>query len=162
MDEEGSRYLKKPSPLTMLAVSEQYHGVLVDEDTSERVWCDVDRAAADVRAALEKLHSFAFDLRQTDTALAVQSQGANLARRIDALYAHLNALKLHMHEAAKNANDFYTLAIDVELSHRKPGHPLRPRGAPLQVDVRQTALGPETLIEDDTCATGEILQLSLF
>lgn len=156
-----SSELQQPSPLTMLAVSEQFQGVLSDQDAADRIWDATDVSARELRNALERLNRLSLQERPPDR-LALQAVTAILMTRVDALIAPLNDLKLHMHEAKKNMTDFCTLVIDVELSHRKPNHPLRPRGTPLQIDVRQTALGPETIIDDDTCPTANIARLSLF
>jgi hypothetical protein len=146
-----------PAPLTMLQVSGAQMRVLSDRDVSVEIWTAIDATVAELRGSVETAVASAFGRKLLSEAAAVA-----LSERLDAHIRNLNEMKLQQHEAARNANDFYTLAIDVELSHRRANEPLRARGEPLNIDVRQTALGPSTLIEDDDCPTADRLHVSLF
>lgn len=156
--------VSQPSPLTMLRVSEHYATILSDEDTGELIWRDIQTAAVHVRSSIEE-HARASFAKKTQTgtdALELQRLSVKLSSHVDVMLQHVNALKAHMHQGVVNATDFFSLVIDVELSHRKASEPVRMRGEPLKVDVRQQANGAATIIEDDDCPTTDLLHISLF
>lgn len=148
----------KPSPATMLRVSEQFDTVLADHNRAAAIQDDIALAADYARNSMEMLVAANFDNSSADNRVVTLL----LSERLDALLGHLNRLNQHLYLMERNANDFYTLAIDVELSHRKASEPLRPRGQPLNIDIRQTANGADTIIEDDDANTADLLLSTVF
>lgn len=146
-----------PSPAALVEMTEKYGGVMSDRDESAALWLDIDAAVADLRGLVETTVASAFDRTVLPEASAVV-----LSNKLDALIEQLNDMKLVQHQAAQNATDFFTLVIDGALAHRKADVRFRPRGEPLSIDVRQTAMGASTIIDDDDVVTANRLHTSLF
>lgn len=156
--EQSHQQQQRPSPMTMFLVTSDLQRMDVDGEQVTRLMDAIAGDIAQVRDQLEASTEAAFATHNT----ALQAANATLTTIMDTLIVHINELRAQLHQSEKNANEFYTRCIDTMMSHRLPAHPLRPRGAPLMVDIRQTALGNDTLIEDDEVPSADLLNLSLF
>jgi hypothetical protein len=146
------------TPMRMHLLTNDLQRVHTDTSEIATLMLAIEMEIVRVREHIEISTEIAFRTHND----AITAANAQITASMDALINTMNQLRVRVHEGERNANEFYTRSIDVFLSHRKAGHPLRPRSAPFMADIRQTALGGETLIEDDNTPSAELLNLSLF
>lgn len=141
-------------------LSNYHQNIICHENTEKSNWDAVLKGAHAMTAALDGFVALASASKPPSSDM-IKAQALSMRREWAGFTTSLNSGIAHMNAMRRNIDDIAVAAIDTVISQRPPGYGVLQPDAPVQVDVRNPALGQNASYLDDDVSGTEMLQLSL-